>query len=296
MKKLLFLAALVLAIGSYGGHINPAHAQTLTPAQTAALQQQLQVAKATLANLEMQAGAVPAGDNGMSTVAQPATTTQPAAGQLSQAEISSFQGTLNALATTLSQLNTSLATNSTLTPAQEQAVQSTLNGMQSTLVAMANTVSGSNTASGNVPPTVAGTPSQSTGLAQNTQPSNMATTPSVKTSPVAVASTTATTPAVTAQITPSTEAPQTAQASSLWSFTKSHWPTIAIILLILAILIILFWPEKEVVTTISTQSKQTHTTTTTTHNPVVQASAPAQTGTTPVSTVVGGSTQHQQSH
>ncbi len=67
MKRLLFFAALIVAIGSIGGNMLTAHAQTaptvtmttvssLTPAQIAAIKQQLQVAQATLINLEMQNG------------------------------------------------------------------------------------------------------------------------------------------------------------------------------------------------------------------------------------------------
>jgi len=73
MKRLLFFAALIVAIGSIGGNILTAHAQTapttttmssLTPAQITALKQQLQVAQATLINLEMQNGIATPADAG----------------------------------------------------------------------------------------------------------------------------------------------------------------------------------------------------------------------------------------
>ena len=76
MKKILFFAALIVAIGSIGGNILTVHAQTtstLTPAQTVMFEQELAVAKATLVNLEQQAGMVPAGDSGTAT----AVTAQP---------------------------------------------------------------------------------------------------------------------------------------------------------------------------------------------------------------------------
>lgn len=66
MKKLLFFAGLMVAVGSIGGTIATVHAQTaptLTLSQTAAIEQQLDVAKATLVNLEQQTGMIPAGDS-----------------------------------------------------------------------------------------------------------------------------------------------------------------------------------------------------------------------------------------
>lgn len=253
MKRLLFFAALIVAIGSIGGNM-VAHAQTLTPAQTAAIQQQLDVAKATLANLEMQANVVPPVDAGTpgtipasiaGTGSQGATpvVAATAATALSADQISAFKTTLSTLAAMLTQLDASLATNTTLTPSQETAVQATLNGMQGTLVAMANDVAnggGTNPVANSAP--VAATQPASAPIAVNSAPAVAA---------VATPSTT-----VVAQTQPATvdnTVPQTAQASSLWSFTKAHWPTIVIVLLVIAILAILFWPEKELaVRTVST--------------------------------------------
>lgn len=238
--------------------------QTLTPAQTAALEQQLDVAKATLANLEMQAGIVPPADAGApstipasiaGTGSQSATVAMNPPTGLSAAQVSAFSGTLSTLAETLSQLDASLATNTTLSPSQEAAVQATLNGMQGTLVAMANTVAGSENS--NVAQAAPATPP----VAMK-QPS--AAPVAINSSPAATAPTTAPATAPTVAVTPATPvavnqpapgaavAPQTAQASSFWSFTKAHWPTIVIVLLVIAILAILFWPEKETVRTVST--------------------------------------------
>ncbi|MGD1003383.1 MAG: hypothetical protein ABR884_02295 [Minisyncoccia bacterium] len=253
MKKLLFFAALIVAIGSIGGNM-VAHAQTLTPAQTAAIQQQLDVANATLANLEMQAGIVPPVDAGTpntipasiaGTGSQSATPVVVAAAttELSAAQISAFKTTLSALAATLTQLDASLATNTTLTPSQETAVQATLNGMQGTLVAMANDVANSgNSPVANSAP-IAATQPASAPVAVNNMPPSVAAAQTPSTTVVAQ-----TQPAIT-----NNAVPQTAQASSIWSFTKAHWPTIVIVLLVIAILAILFWPEKkEPVRTVST--------------------------------------------
>ena len=241
MKRLLFFAALVLAIGSYGGHIGTAHAQTLTPSQTAALQQQLDVAKATLSNT---------GDSGTATVVTPATSVATQSTTVvtqttgfSANDIAAFQNTLTALTATLSQLNASLSINNTLTPSQTAAVETTLNGMQGTLVAMADEINGANnTVATTIAPTpvvISSAPSQT--LSANNPSAPAATTPIV-------------TAAATAPATdqPAINLPQTAQASTFWSFTKAHWPTIVIILIVIAILAILFWPEKEKVRTVST--------------------------------------------
>jgi hypothetical protein len=225
-----------------------AHAQTLTPAQTAAIQQQLDVAKATLANLEMQANVVPPVDAGTpgtipASIAGTGSQGATAATALSADQISAFKTTLSTLAAMLTQLDASLATNTTLTPSQETAVQATLNGMQGTLVAMANDVAnggGTNPVANSAP--VAATQPASAPIAVNSAPAVGA--------PVTPSTT------VVAQTQPATvdnTVPQTAQASSLWSFTKAHWPTIVIVLLVIAILAILFWPEKELaVRTVST--------------------------------------------
>ena len=272
MKRWLILAGLIVAIASIGGNSLVAHAQTaattqtLTPAQTATIQQQLDVAKAELSDLEMQAGMVPNGDGGLPSVipasiagtgsqstSPVATTPAPAASaELSAAQVSAFQGTLSTLAATLTQLGASVAANTTLTPSQDASVAVTLNGMQSTLVAMANTIA--NAGNTSVPATapasapvavapVAGSPVAVITPTPVTAPSTPATTPSV---------TAPSTPTVAeTQPTTANTVPQAAQASSLWSFTKAHWPTIVIILLVIAILAILFWPEKETVRTVS---------------------------------------------
>jgi hypothetical protein len=245
-----------------------AHAQTvaatqaLMPAQTVALQQQLDMAKATLANLEMQAGKVPPADAGTpnaipasiaGTGSQGAVAVATPSSGLSAAQIGAFKGTLSTLAATLSQLNASLAANTTLSASQEAAVQTTLNGMRGTLVAMATTIAnGSNSnIAASVPasaPVAVKQPSTAP-VAVNSVLTPAAPAPTI-TPTVAV---TPTAPVTSNQPAPTTNAaPQTAQASSFWSFTKAHWPTIVIVLLVLAILAILFWPEKETVRTVST--------------------------------------------
>lgn len=240
-----------------------AHAQTaptvtatamssLTPTQIAALKQQLQVAQATLVNLEMQNGIVASADAGTPSATPTSIAGIGAQGAtaitgLSAIQISAFKTTLSTLAATLSQLNASVVVNSTLTPSQETAVQSTLNGMQDTLVAMATEIAnGSNNSpeTNNAP--IAAVQPASAPVAVNT-PSSAAVTP------VTTPANSAPIAAQTATVTTNNAVPQTAQVSSIWSFTKAHWPTIVIVLLVIAILAILFWPEKkEPVRTVST--------------------------------------------
>jgi len=197
-----------------------------------------------LANLEMQAGMIPPADAGTKTTVPPSTgivshtaTTVTAAGMgLSAPQINALKSTLQTLTVTLSALDTSVAANTTLTPSQVTAVQTTLNGMKTTLVAMTNIIANGGNAPAASAPVAVNAPST-------------ATAPSMAPT---VAQIPATAP-VTAQATPVANAvPETAQASSIWGFTKDHWPTIVIILLVIAILAILFWPEKESAKTVPT--------------------------------------------
>jgi hypothetical protein len=240
VKKILIFTALAVAIMSFGGSTGKAHAATLSPAEAAVLSQQLDVAKATLINLEMNAGKVPQGDDslaGTSVVATQPTVavSQPAqvGTKLSAADAASYSATLDALATSLQGLNASISAHPNMTAAQTQGVVATLSGMQNTLVAMGNSITtsapisavsgGSRTTAS--APAIAAAPAAQAPVAANQQTGSLA-------------------PAVAQQQAAPAPA-QTAQAFSLVSFTKTHWPTIAIILLIVIMLVILFWPQSE---------------------------------------------------
>ena len=132
-------------MAGYGVNMGIANAQTLTSSQVsnAALEQELDVAKATLINLEMQEGLVPQGDDQLGGSAAPAVAqTQPTQTQattgLSVSQISAFENTLATLVGTLSQLNATLNANPNMDASQIAAIETTLNGMQGTVVAMAN--------------------------------------------------------------------------------------------------------------------------------------------------------------
>ena len=294
MKKILFFAVLAVALAGFGLHMGVAQAQT---ANTATLQQQLDVAKASLVNLEMQKGIIPQGDdqlgNSAATSAQsPATVTQTTSG-LSASQISAFEDTLTTLAATLSQLNTSLSANPNMTANQETAVATTLSGMKSTLIAMAATISASEVTSPiamSAPATSApATPKASAPVAAESVPTQVAQTAPA---PTPAATVVATSPATTSPVVATKSAPvqATAQASSIWSFTKSHWPAIVIILLVIVILAILFWPEntgEETATPVVTSNTKAST-------PSVSAavaSAPAKASTQPTMTAPADSTK-----
>jgi hypothetical protein len=285
MKKILIFAALFVAMASFGlgGTAVLAHAQTapaataspMSPSDQAALEQQLQVAKAELIQLETQAGQVPAGDN---TSAQPAmatspvtvTLTVPASGMtpsngmtLSATDISDINGTLSALAGVLVSLQTKLTqdpqfatTNGPAVVAQLQAIGNTLGGV----IASMSTGGSSNIAMGNSPSQAATAPATAPSAGSSASAGNAAgsdsgsagsgagiaqTTP---TAPVAGSNANGNTSAGTAG-TPAAAAPivpQTAQASSSFSFSKLNWPLIIVIVLIIAAIAIwLWWDDSE---------------------------------------------------
>ncbi len=247
-----------------------AHAQTatgtsqLTPAETAALEQQLSVAKAQLVNLEMQAGMIPSGDSGSSAIpaanqpagtgAAPSAAAPSVSNGLTSVQVSAMNSALGTLSTMLSQLSASVAAETSLTATQQSQVAATLGSMKDTLVAIAGTINGAATpgvqnsgtavsgASAPIAQQSVGTPSVNSGsaVAANTGPSvSVNVNPTPATQPVQSAQ-----PPPQASANPASGA-QTAQVSSVWSFTKDHWPTIVIVLLVIAILAILFWPEKK---------------------------------------------------
>ncbi|MDR3582731.1 MAG: hypothetical protein P4L67_05650, partial [Candidatus Pacebacteria bacterium] len=224
---------------------------TDTPAtvSTATLLQELQVAKATLLNLQMKEGMIPQGDDQTSpgTTAQPVTVAQPvpATSGLTASEIVHFNEILSQLAGSLLQLAQVVNAHPAMTPAQTASIATALNGMKGALLSMSTEIAQDE---GGAPIAIA-TPS--TGVvagASTAAPSQTAQTPAAAT-PAASAST----PAVTAEATPATNSAQAGtKLSSVWSFTKANWPVIVIILLVIAILAILFWPEKEAKTSAKT--------------------------------------------
>jgi hypothetical protein len=198
------------------------------------LEQELQIAKATLINLEMQQGIIPAGDSELTSgaTAQPVTVAQPTTSGLTPTEVSYFTGLLSQLASSLSQLEATIVANPNMNSTQIASISATLGGMKGTLLAM------------------------TTQIAQDEHSSNIAmTAPSAG----VVAGASTSTPTQVAQTAPATTSATnavqaTTQASSVWSFAKANWPVIVIILLVIAILAILFWPENEAKAPVKTVS------------------------------------------
>ena len=283
----------MFAVMSFGGHIGTvAHAQTaqatLTPEQAAALQQTLQVLKAKLANLQMQAGQIPAGDGGSASVVPTATVTPQVsvATGLSAQDITAINSTLGALASALGNLNATIAQHPDRVATNQQAISAVLLGMTNTLASINSQIARGTTATQGsgvaVTPSTPATTGSGNGVAAVTP-----STPSVPSTPSTPVTTPATTPATTPVVATNNSNTQTANIfSSSWNFVKAHWPTFTIILLVIAILLILFWPQSEeemganahkVVVKPQQPSRPVMT--------VNVASSPAP-GTTPVSTVV----------
>lgn len=294
MKKLFFFACIAIAIASFGVHSNLAHAQT-APAgtqSTATLEQELQVMKATLVNLQMKEGLVPAGDAGLpgGSITEPAPSapmTSTGATGLSATDQATLQSELGSLVTALSSLNTTLEANPQAVASHQQAIAMVLSGMRSTVVSMGNVLNGT--------PIAAATPSHPTSGGISTS-APVATQSPAPTTPTPIASTQ---PAPSTGSLAPTAAPagvnnpvgtQTAQASNAWGFVVNHWPTITIVVLVALILLILFWPSSEgdedkhaVRPPVKPQTPSRPVTTT-----VMRSEGPAPTppATTPVATIV----------
>jgi hypothetical protein len=259
-KTLLFIACLVAMVGYRVITPNTAHAQSMTPAQTAALEQSLADAKASLIQLEMQEGIVPPAEPGTPSVMPAPEVTFPAtatpttvtpttvapvqASGLSAQDVVALKGALGELQSALALVSSQLETNPQLT-ANDVAVVNALQGIGNTLALIGQSATGQSTVAPSAPVAV-NTPSP---VVTNPAPVAAGTTPSapvavnVPMPPVPTPSVTLPAPAANPTVSPTQT--QTAQASSFWSFTEAHWPTITIVLLIILILAILLWPGSE---------------------------------------------------
>ncbi len=248
MKNKLMIAALfaAVAIASHGGNALVAHAQTattiVTTSNTAALQQQLDDAKAQLIQLQMQAGQIPAGDSGAAAAQQ---TSAPAT-SLSATDIADMNTALTALSSMLTNLQAKVTQDPQFAASNGSAVASVLQGIGHTVALIGTEMTGTHLAM--VTPTTAQS-SGSTGSAGKTG-SVAATQPAVtpqptqtaQASPAQTAPTTASpAPANTAPATAANIAPQTAQAASTFSFASLNWPLIIVIILIVAAIAIWLW-------------------------------------------------------
>ena len=236
MKKTLILSTLLIVMASYGGSALLANAQSLTPAQTAAIQQQLDVAKAQLVQLEMQEGMIPQGDNDLPATAAIAATQASAPVQtmaamtLSASDVVAMNTALTSLTAVLVSLQTKIAQNPQFATTNGQDVISALQGIGNTLASIVTEAKNGNIAMA-APQGLQASGSQS--VAQ-TAPVTAVNTQV----PAAVAG-----PATLAAITPAPAAvvPQTAQASSAFSFGALNWPLIIVIILIVAAIAIWLW-------------------------------------------------------
>jgi hypothetical protein len=132
MKKFVLSSLLFLLIGSFGGTILlTTHADTLSPAEAAALSQSLDVMKAKLLDLQAQ------------TAAQAALPATADTATLSAQDIATMNTALQALGAALGQLGQTVAADpSALTENNRTALQSILGGVSASLFAMNQTLAG----------------------------------------------------------------------------------------------------------------------------------------------------------
>jgi len=128
MKKIILFSLAFILMGSYGGIIESAHAQSLSPSAATELNQQLQSAKIELLNLQTQVG-----------MGAPASAGQMA---LSARDLASLQGALAALSTTLLQIEqVAVAQKGFLTPQQKTVVVPALGNISANLANIASAIS-----------------------------------------------------------------------------------------------------------------------------------------------------------
>lgn len=254
----LFVAVFT-AMASYGGTALT-YAQTAPSTNTASLQQQLDLAKAELSNLEMQAGMIPNGDGGTAlaatsimsdsgTAATPATSNA----SLSAADRTEINTALGALANLLVSLQTKIANDPQFLKNNETEVAQSLQVMANTIALIGKSLPTQSAAVAMTPETQGATPSNS-GVTALTAPTTVPA-PTAATAPSAPSNQTAPTGAVE-----NTVATQPAETASAFSFSKLNWPLIIVILLIIAAIAIwLFWDDgedvKPAVRTVSNPSK-----------------------------------------
>ena len=232
MKKILISLFLFVAIASFGGYILPVHADTLTPAQAAALQQSLDALKVKLSDLQAQAAA-----QAVTITAAPAPVAVSNSASLSNEDAATLKTELSALASALRSLQIQFGANPAMAKGHEAAVLAMLQGVSKTLV-MVNTMISPAQAMAAAP--VAAAP-----IAMQAAPS-VTVTANPSPAPVAMSASVPANPNQ-AQVTPTAAAPvETAAVASSWSWKQMNWPlVIVVILVLLAVGLWLFWPTAE---------------------------------------------------
>ncbi len=226
MRKLILGTIVLLAIASIGGmNLHTTHAAA-GPEGTS--QQQLDVMKATLINLEMQQGVVPGGDEafgGGTAAASPTAMTEPPSA-LSPADAASVSAALSGFAVALQSLQSKLAANPVMDQTEQAGVVATLQGIGNTLLSIEGMFQG-----GSMAPIAE---AQGNGSATAS-----AAAPLAESTPKASA------PVAEATVAAASATSKTVQTASIVTFAKTHWPTMAIVTLVIAILGVLFWPNRE---------------------------------------------------
>jgi hypothetical protein len=226
MKKLFTFLFLFVAVASFGGMMHPAHAASAyTPAETAALQMQLDSLKAKLLELQAQQAATQASTPVASVTYQ--------ASSLSAEDLGSIANALSALATALIGLQAQFAANPQFAAEHAPVVLSALQGMGKTLTMIGTSIGAKSVAS-------AGTPANSQPIAQGAPTAPAASVPVVAQAPVASP------PLLATDGNNAAAVPETAQVVSSWSFKNLNWPLVIVgILILAAIALWLFWPGED---------------------------------------------------
>ena len=199
------------------------HADTLTPAQAAALGQSLDALKAKVLQLQSQAAA-----QGSSPAAAgvPLSLKPPA---LSPEDVVSLQNALSLLASALSDLQSTFARNPQIAAGREAALAAAFQGIGKTLAAI-SVITGSGPAATVAAATPA--PAVNAPSVAQAQPETPSITPLVSSADNGNPA-----PAAPAEI---------AQVSSAWSLKNMNWPLVAVVVLIIvAVALWLFWPGEE---------------------------------------------------
>jgi hypothetical protein len=222
----------------------------------ATLQQRLDVMKATLAQLQMQAGQVPAGDGGTMTKAVPApvqvtvtatpmTTSAPSQmSTLGASDVTQIKAALGSLAAVLVSLQSQISAHPEMVASNGQGIVAALQSIGKTVVAIGTQMQGGKMGvtvpAASTPVSVAGS-----GIVAQATP-QIAVTPS-KTAPAVTAQAPVTvTPSPTSPsvVAKTDDAQQTAQAAASFSLGSLNWPLIIVILLIVvAIAVWLWWDD-----------------------------------------------------
>ncbi len=227
MKKIILFSLAFILMGSYGGIIGFAHAQSLSPVTASQISQQLQAAKAELLSLQTQE------QTGTSAI----TPAAPVA--LSTQDVASLQNALSALSATLLQVEqVAAAQHGALTAQQKTVVSVALGGISTDLSNIAVAIS----ESAAQPVATAQTNTPSVAQVNAGVPQTAVNQPAATQNSVGLS--------VGASISPNTQTVPAATPGSQTAVISSHFPVtrdveIVLGILLLVVIVALAWPRRK---------------------------------------------------